>query len=190
MVIIDKIFLYFFPTYSTLWNVRLILRSLSLIALKKFESSFPIIPPTLHANCTHPTPFQLPLKRMSIRRYARDDISARFLLSIKFSSTLIGRRKARDITTLALIALPTDSVGFRSTRSKGQLSRDTRENLHLESWSWRKSTRLSFAPAFPLSGIGASRSLPIRNELEGENRYGDLLRRGERRSVHWTDNSG
>lgn len=151
---------------------------------------FSIIPPTLHANCTHPTPFQLPLKRISIRRYARDDISARFLLSIKFSSTLIGRRKARDITTLALIALPTDSVGFRSTRSKGQLSRDTRENLHLESWSWRKSTRLFFAPAFPLSGIGASRSLPIRNELEGENRYGDLLRRGERRSVHWTDNSG
>lgn len=68
------------------------------------------------------------------------DIGSQFLLSFKFSSTLIARRKARSAcdaipapTTLALIALPMDSAGFRSSGStrnsdEGQLSRDTRES--------------------------------------------------------------
>lgn len=68
------------------------------------------------------------------------DIGSQFLLSFKFSSTLIARRKARSgcdaipaPTTLALIALPMDSAGFRSSGStrnsdEGQLSRDTRES--------------------------------------------------------------
>lgn len=68
------------------------------------------------------------------------DIGSQFLLSFKFSSTLIARRKARSAcdaiparTTLALIALPMDSAGFRSNGStrnsdEGQLSRDTRES--------------------------------------------------------------
>lgn len=139
------------------------------------------------------------------------DIGSQFLLSFKFSSTLIARRKARSAcdaipapTTLALIALPMDSAGFRSSGStrnsdEGQLSRDTRESplgklekIHTNPLSFFFSLSLctSFAPAFPLSGIGASRSLAIRNEFEEENRYGDLLcRRERRRSVYWTDNS-
>lgn len=68
------------------------------------------------------------------------DIGSQFLLSFKFSSTLIAQRKARSAcdaipapTTLALIALPMDSAGFRSSGStrnsdEGQLSRDTRES--------------------------------------------------------------
>lgn len=68
------------------------------------------------------------------------DIGSQFLLSFKFSSTLIARRKTRSAcdaipapTTLALIALPMDSAGFRSSGStrnsdEGQLSRDTRES--------------------------------------------------------------
>lgn len=68
------------------------------------------------------------------------DIGSQFLLSFKFSLTLIARRKARSAcdaipapTTLALIALPMDSAGFRSSGStrnsdEGQLSRDTRES--------------------------------------------------------------
>lgn len=48
-------------------------------------------------------------------------------------------------TTLALIALPMDSAGFRSSGSTRVSFLVTRGNLRLESRSWRKSTHLSFS---------------------------------------------
>lgn len=53
-------------------------------------------------------------------------------------------------TTLALIALPMDSAGFRSSGSTRVSFLVTRGNLRLESRSWRKSTHLSLFLSFSL----------------------------------------
>ena len=105
-------------------------------------------------------------------------------------------RLAMRYTSVHDPGLDSASDGFRRIPiewlDEGQLSRDTRESplgkselekIHTSlslSFFFSLSLCASFAPTFPLSGIGASRSLAIRKEPEEENRYGDLLRRKKR----------